>query len=122
MAQRTIRAPQAGVVSKIFFQAGEPAEKLVPVVEVVTLDPLWIEFDCPVDQSAGLAIGSKLSVRRAVMGEESRSATVIFTSMTADASSHSTRVRLELPNDPPWRAGLQIWIEAKATAKPPRGK
>ncbi len=122
LEERTIRAPLTGIVSQIFFQEGEPAEKLIPMIEVVTLDPLWVEFDCPVEEIDQFSVGTEVAVRRAAIGGERRIAKVIHSSMTADASSHTTRVRLELENKPPWRAGLQMWIEASKAAQPPSGK
>ena len=36
-------------MARRYKYAGELAEKLMPVVQVVNLDPLWIEFDCPIE-------------------------------------------------------------------------
>ncbi|MEM7203830.1 MAG: efflux RND transporter periplasmic adaptor subunit [Planctomycetota bacterium] len=122
LAQRTIRSPIDGVVAKILHGRGQTIEKIDPVIEVIDLDPLWIELDCPLEDSQLLRPGAELRVRRASVPDDARTATVIHASMQADPSSGSFRVRLSLDNGTdPWKAGLKIWIEHEDGVKTPAG-
>ena len=90
---------------------------------VVKLDPLWIEFDCPLEDQHLFAVGAQAHVRRASATRERRAARIVHTSMRADPSSGTFRVRLELANaERAWKAGLKVWIEPRATAVAPAPK
>jgi multidrug efflux pump subunit AcrA (membrane-fusion protein) len=131
LQQRTLRSPFVGVVTRRFKQAGETVEQLLPVVEVMSLDPLWIEFECPVAAEQSYRLGSLVQVRPAVSGQAPRTAQIIYLSWKATPASHTFLVRASMPNeDYSWRAGLKILVEplpnAAATdvpaATPPAGK
>ena len=112
LAQRTIHSPMRAIVAKQLFARGQTIERLDPVVELIELDPLWIEFDCPLEDEGFFEPGARLQVRRATMPKEIRTATVIHAPMQADPSSSTFRVRLSIANgQQPWRAGLKMWIE-----------
>ena len=106
-----MRCLRDGVVAKKLYSLGETITRLEPVVEVIQLDPLWIEFDCPLDQEWRVQPGAEVLVSPAAIDAEPRRAVVIHTAMQADPSSHTVRVRLSLPNaKDPWRAGLKMRI------------
>ena len=130
LQQRTLRSPFVGVVTRRFKQAGETIEQLAPVVEVISLDPLWIEFECPVAAAQAYRKGNRVKVRPAVGVEAPREAQIIYLSWKATPASHTLLVRASLPNeDYSWRAGLKMLIEALPSAatmdvpaSPPGGK
>jgi RND family efflux transporter MFP subunit len=121
--QRTIRSPMSGVVTELFKQRGDTTEKLVPVLEVARLDPLWVEFECPVKDKALYRLDAKVELRPWARPEESREGTVVFVSMRANPSSHTFRVRVATPNKGhTWKAGLKMQIalpkQAAAATEP----
>ena len=128
--QRTLRCPFDGVVTRRFKQAGETIEQLAPVVEVISLDPLWIEFECPVAAEQSLTVGSRVQVRPAVGGQAPRVAEIIYLSWKATPASHTLMVRASLPNAAyAWRAGLKMLVEplpgegsTGVPSAPPAGK
>ena len=125
LTQRSVHSPFAGVVTARFKQAGEAVEKFVPVVEVMCLDPLWIEFECPIQQQREFRIGTKVVVAPARRPEDERVATVTFVSLKANASSHSFMIRAAVANpDHDWKTGLKMLIEPTSTFDPsaPSGK
>jgi len=114
LAQRTVRSPFDGVVTQRMKSEGESIEKFVPVIEVMCLDPLWIEFDCPVTERQLFALGSEVDVRPAQY-DELRKATVVHVSDKANASSHTFLVRAAVPNpDRTWKTGLKMLIQRPA--------
>ncbi|MEZ6038371.1 MAG: efflux RND transporter periplasmic adaptor subunit [Planctomycetota bacterium] len=124
LAQRTVESPFDGVVTHRFKSVGEAVEKFVPVVEVMTLDPLWIEFECPVTDKHLFREGGTVAVAPAVQPDDVRTATITYVSPKATAASHSFMVRAAVPNpDRSWQTGLKMTVEPDTTqAAPPRGK
>ena len=125
LAQRSPRSPLTGIVTKHFKQLGETADQLDPVVEVMSLDPLWVQFECPVAREKEFVLGSKVQVRPVVGRHEARIATIVYVSRQAAVAGHTFSVRVALPNeDYAWRSGLKMSVEtiAPSTAKPAGGK
>jgi RND family efflux transporter MFP subunit len=125
LAQRSVHSPFAGVVTARYKQAGEAVEKFVPVVEVMCLDPLWIEFECPIQQQQEFRVGTRVLVAPARRPTDTRIATVTFLSPKANASSHSFMVRASIANpDHDWKTGLKMLIEPAPAYDPsaPSGK
>lgn len=125
LTQRTLRSPLNGVVTRRFKQVGETTEELAPVVEVMSLDPLWVEFECPVTLERRFPIGTQVRVRTAVGDSQPRLAQITHVSLKATPASHSFLVRASLPNeDYSWRSGLKVYVEAAPApdAAPPQGK
>lgn len=123
LAQRTVKSPFAGIVTQILKGRGETSEKLVPVVEVVKLDPLWVEFECPVTDEALFRHGAKVLTSPTARKNESRTGTVVYVSMKANPSSHTFRVRIAVPNKGhTWKAGLKMLIQLPpdVRSKPPK--
>ena len=87
------------------------------MIEIVDLDPLWIEFHAPVEHAELFQPGSVFPVRRAAHPGEVREATVRHASLVADPSSQTFLTRLEIANDKnPWRAGVKVIIELPTAA------
>jgi len=123
LAQRTVTSPFSGRVVTWVRHPGEPAIKLEPVIEVATLDPLWIEFDCPIRDQRLFRLGRQVTVSPASQPEESRTAEIVFVSVRATPSSHTFRVRLATRNPKQdWKAGLKMTIGIAPAGAKPGGK
>lgn len=120
LAQRTVKSPFAGTVTQRLKSAGEAVEKFVPVIEVMSLDPLWIEFECPITQQHLFAKGGQVVVAPAVRPDDTRTATILFASPKATASSHTFTVRASVPNaDLAWKTGQKMAIEMPTAQRTP---
>lgn len=115
--QRSVRSPISGVVTQLHKQRGDTTEKLVPVLEVAQLDPLWIDFECPVRDKRLYDRGVKVELRPVARPQESRIGTVVQFAMKANASSHTFTVRVATPNEGhTWKAGLKMHIALVKTS------
>jgi len=126
LAQRTVLSPFDGIVTMQLRGQGEAVEKFVPVVEVMSLDPLWIEFECPIEMRDRFKKGAIVLVAPARRPNDIREATIEFISSKANASSHSFPIRATVPNkDYAWQTGLKMTVETNAspfTPSKPAGK
>ena len=122
-AQRSVRSPFRGVVTQRLKSAGEAVEKFVPVVEVMSLDPLWIEFECPLTQQHLFRKGGTAVVAPTEAPDDKRTATILLTSVKSNASSHSFMVRAAVPNpELRWKTGQKMSVEPDAPKPAPAGK
>jgi RND family efflux transporter MFP subunit len=116
LEQRIVKSPINGRVGVLKHRCGETVEKLEPVMILVQLDPLWIEFDCPVEDEEYFQVGTRVGVqidRHGSRWGESRQAKVVYTAPTVNPASQTFRVRLEMKNaDNPWKAGIKVWVES----------
>jgi multidrug efflux pump subunit AcrA (membrane-fusion protein) len=124
LAQRTVSSPFQGVVAQRFKSVGETVEKFVPVLEVIDLDPLWVEFDCPVADERFFTVGTSVRVAPAVRPDDVRSAVIVYTSVKASPSSHTFMVRAAVDNPHhDWKSGLKMLVtrttDAAVGAGPP---
>lgn len=104
LAERRLVAPFAGVIAKVFKEAGEAASETTPIVELVQYDPLWVEVKLGEQHVSAVKIGQFAEV---TIGAQTRRARVIMVDPQVDAASGMSRVRLELPNsDGTLKAGL----------------
>ncbi|MBM4061642.1 MAG: efflux RND transporter periplasmic adaptor subunit [Planctomycetes bacterium] len=123
LAQRKVQSPFAGVVTDLLKSKGEAVEKFMPVVEVMSLDPLWVEFDCPVTEQHRFRIGGEVVVAPAVRPQETRVARVLLVSARAAAASHTFMIRAAVANeDLSWKAGLKMVVVGPAANPSPGGK
>ncbi len=117
LAQRTVKSPIDGLVARCLYQEGDTIDRLEPVIEIVDLERLWIEFHAPVEHAELFQPGSVFQVRRAAHPGEVREAVIRHASLVADPSSQTFLTRLEMPNDKkPWRAGVKVIIELPTAA------
>ncbi|MFK7742253.1 MAG: efflux RND transporter periplasmic adaptor subunit [Planctomycetota bacterium] len=123
LAQRTLRSPLNGILTRRFKRLGETADQLEPVVEVMSLDPLWIQFECPVAREHDFPLGGAVRVQRTVGKHRVRTATIEHVSLQSAVASHTFLVRASMPNpDYSWRSGLKVRIEPTTTPATPTGK
>ncbi len=112
LLQRSIWSPIDGIVTKILVQKGESVERFQPAMRVLALDPLHVEFQCPVEDAAFFREGMQVRVTREHDPNHPRIGTVTHASVAADPSSHTFSVRIRVPNPKPsWKAGLKVWLE-----------
>jgi membrane fusion protein (multidrug efflux system) len=122
-AQRSVRSPFRGVVTQRLRGVGEAVEKFVAVVEVMNLDPLWIEFECPLTQQHLFRKGGVAVVAPTEAPDDKRTATILLTSVKSNASSHSFMVRAAVPNpDLRWKTGQKMTVEPDGAQPAPAGK
>jgi HlyD family secretion protein len=62
LADRTITAPAAGRIERVFFDAGEIVAAGTPVVSILPQGALKVKFYVPEAARAGFALGDKLAV------------------------------------------------------------
>ncbi len=108
MAKNLIKA---GYALTVYDIVGEAVEELEPVFQVVALNPLWVEFDCPVSDEKKFPMGKKVRVSLTSDAGSQRVGEVIWVSSMANPASHTFRVRLRVPNTVnPWKGGLKVRI------------
>tara|TARA_R110002094_G_scaffold128245_15_gene122064 strand:- start:506 stop:1417 length:912 start_codon:yes stop_codon:yes gene_type:complete len=126
LAQRTLRSPLNGIVVRRLKQLGESAEQLEPVIEVMSLDPLWVQFECPLAREKEFPKGGRIRVWPVIGEFEPRFADIEHVSHQATVTGHTVMVRASLPNpDYLWKAGLKMGIEVAPpveAAPAPSGK
>lgn len=93
----TRHSPIDGVIREITRREGENVDETRPVLEIVSIDPLYIDVRLvPNDVVRKLSVGQSIEVR---YGAGSwKSATVNFIDPVGDARSGTRYFRLELPN------------------------
>jgi RND family efflux transporter MFP subunit len=105
-------SPIAGRVEKTNIEAGEAAESLVPVIQVVKIDPLWIDLPVPLEQVRQLRKGNIARVSfPGIDAPEAAEGIIIHVSRVADAASDTLRVRVEVPNPDGRPAGERVFVE-----------
>lgn len=113
-AQRTLRAPEAGVVEEVAVQRGEGADPSRPVVRIVSIEALRVEVNPPVGETAGLVVGGTARVEfGAGEGGKKTEVKAVISSIAAvaDARSQTRLVRLSLKNPGNLPAGVQVRVE-----------
>ena len=98
LERRSLKSPAAGIVTRVFKNAGEMVSIADPVVvKIVQLDPLLVVFLVPADRARELPRGKPVRVR---FDEPTRTekGIVEFVSPTIDPQSGLTRVRVRLEN------------------------
>lgn len=98
LERRTIRAPVAGVVTKLHKQVGEFVAPNNPdVLILVQLDPLLANFTMMSDQAPQLSEGQKIKVRL-LSGNTEVLGVVEFIAPTTDAESGTIRIKVRIEN------------------------
>jgi RND family efflux transporter MFP subunit len=105
------RSPIDGVVEKQHHDVGESVDALEPVLDLVALSPLHVEFPCPVADLDRWRLGALAEVRAADGSGEARTAIVVFRGRSTEIASQTVTVRLEVANtDGGWLAGRKVRI------------
>lgn len=105
-------SPIVGRVEKTNIESGEAAESLVPVIQVIKIDPLWIDLPVPLEQVRQLTKGNIARISfPGTDGVEPAEGIIIHVSGVADAASDTLRVRVEVPNPDGRPAGERVFVK-----------
>ena len=111
LAQREIRSPVDGVVTRLYKDAGEATERLEKMAEVVQLSPLEIVLNVPVATRGRYQADQPARVRLAEAAEW-HPATVTTVDPVVDFASNTYRVKVRLPNEGgKLQAGLRVTVD-----------
>jgi membrane fusion protein (multidrug efflux system) len=94
----TVAAPFAGHVAQRYVGRGEYVQPGTPLFELVSLDPIEVEFSVSEVDSGRVAAGQQVGVRLAPFPDETFGATVTFVSPTIDPRTRTLRVKAQLEN------------------------
>jgi len=107
LADAIVKAPFSGLVADRLVSRGEfvaPGQKLF---ELVSLDPIEVEFHLTEVDSSRVKVGNDVGVRVSPFPDETFSATVTIVSPTIDPRTRTLRVKAQLDNtDGRLRPGL----------------
>jgi membrane fusion protein (multidrug efflux system) len=112
VAERALRdasvvAPFEGLVAMRFVSVGEFVQAGAPLFELVSLDPLEVEFHVAEKDSSRVALGHVVAVGVSPWPNETFTAKVTLVSPTIDPRTRTLRLKGELPNpDQRLRPGL----------------
>lgn len=104
-------SPIAGRVEKVVVETGEAVKTLGPVIQLVKINPLWIDVPVPLPQAKQLAMGQEVPVT--FPGTDtvtSSGGRIIHVSSVADAASDTLRVRIEVLNPLGRPAGERVTV------------
>jgi RND family efflux transporter MFP subunit len=104
-------SPIAGRVEKVTVETGEAVNTLGPLIQVVKIDPLWMDVPVPLAQAKKLALGQDVRVLfpGAAAGESSNGR-IIHIAAVADAASDTLGIRIEVANPDNRPAGERVTV------------
>ena len=103
--------PIKGRVEKVLCEVGEGAKPLEPVIQVVRVDPMWIDVQVPLAQAKELSLHQDTWITFPfVDGAPPANGKIIHISGVADAASDTLRVRIEVPNRSGRPAGERVTV------------
>lgn len=105
-----IKSPIDGRVEKVDVEIGESANALEAVIQVVRIDPLWIDVPVPLAEAIGLKNGMVARIQFPGAEPKVEEGRVIFVAAVADAASGTLRVRIEVPNESHRPAGEHVLV------------
>jgi len=105
-----IKSPIDGRIEKIQVEAGESVNALADVIQVVQIDPVWIDVPVPLVRASTLEPGKTAKVEFPGPQKTSTEGTIVFVAAVADAASGTLRVRVEVPNKTRRPAGEHVVV------------
>ena len=106
-----LMAPIAGRVEKVIVETGEAVKTLGPVIQIVSIDPLWIDAPVPLSVAEKLTLDQEVRVVYPGVPEtESPNGKIIHISSVADAASDTLTVRVEATNPENRPAGERVVV------------
>lgn len=105
-----IRSPIDGRVEKIHVEVGESINALTEAVQVVRIDPLWIDVPVPMVEAARLNRDMTAQIGFPGPNAEAVEGHIIFVGAVADAASGTLRVRVEVSNPKSRPAGEHVTV------------
>jgi membrane fusion protein (multidrug efflux system) len=94
----TVTAPFSGLIARRTVSRGEFVAPGQELFELVSLDPIEVEFRVTEVDSGRVALGQTVDVRVAPFPDETFGATVTFVSPTIDTRTRTLRVKAQLEN------------------------
>ena len=104
-------SPIAGRVEKVTVETGEAVNTLGPLIQVVKIDPLWIDVPVPLAQAKKLVLGQEVRVSYSgAEAGESSNGRIIHIAAVADAGSDTLGIRIEVANPDNRPAGERVTV------------
>ena len=118
IADRTIRAPFAGVVG---LRTASPGQFMRPGDQIGTLDDvsqIKLDFDVPETQLTRVATGVEIVARTAAYADRTFTGTIANVDSRIDPGTRTVRVRAMLPNsDEMLRPGMLMTVEVRSNPR-----
>jgi len=106
-----LESPIDGQIEKIHVEVGESANALEEAMQIVQIDPLWIDVPVPADDALGLKRDMVAQVAfPGANGSSSVEGKIIFVGAVIDAASGTLRARVEVPNPSRRPAGEHVLV------------
>ncbi len=105
-----LASPIDGRIETVGVEVGESVNALADVIQVVKIDPLWIDVPVPLAQATGFKRDMTARVVFPGPGQVSAAGRVTFVAAVADAASDTVRVRVEVPNQAGRPAGEHVTV------------
>jgi len=99
-----------GKVEQIQIQPGESVDAYVPVIRVVSIDPLWVDAPVPLATAGALKLGQVGRICHQGSDGQGIEGRIIHIAAVADAASETLTVRLEVPNPTGRPAGEYVQV------------
>ena len=106
----SLKSPIDGSVEKVEVENGESVNALDSVVQVVQIDPLWIDVPVPLSNASTITREGMAEVKFPGPDKISVDGKIIFIASVADAGSGTLRVRVEIPNKTKRPAGEHVTV------------
>ncbi len=112
LTQFSITAPFDGYLAERLKDVGDSVELPEPVLVLVRLDPLYVDFDCPLSLAKQIRSDEEITIRASDPRTPQRTGRVMHILRVADAASQTTKVRVCVSNaDGSWIAGMKVWAD-----------
>lgn len=98
LEKMTVVSPVDGVISKLYYAAGENAASGQPFCDVLSTDSLYVELNLPITELKQVKMGAKAGVTVPSVGGPAIPGRVVFISPTVDPASRTFKIRLEIAN------------------------
>lgn len=104
-------APIGGHVEKVLVEPGEAVKTLGPVIQLINIDPLWIDVPVPLSLAKNMTLDDKVRVLfPGVEATEAPIGKIIHISTVADAASDTLNFRIEVANPDHRPAGERVTV------------
>lgn len=98
LGDATLTAPISGYVSKKYADAGQVVAPAVPVIKIVTIDPVKVNISVSENEIANIALGDTASISVGSLGNARFTGKVSERGVSAQPLSRSYQVKVEVPN------------------------
>ncbi|HSE64616.1 MAG TPA: efflux RND transporter periplasmic adaptor subunit [Thermoanaerobaculia bacterium] len=112
IGRKTIRAPFSGVLGIRQVNLGQYLKPGDPIVELQSLDPVYVNFDVPQQQLSELPIGAEVHVTAQGIEKSAATGRITAVNSVVDEATRNVQVQATLPNpDGKLRPGM--FVEAQ---------